>query len=157
MQEEVKYGLDKEFGSFPDWTRVTLLPRLMQLSALTNGRFFVGPLCRDKDWITLSLGYSVDIMGAVKTLQTYNKFTRPLVAPFLPQLRRLEQQKATADKLLRPYVAAALDARTTETYVSKEASSGLHLISWMLNHVDTTKKIDTRYLAREQLFIGEYS
>jgi hypothetical protein len=157
MQDEVKYALDKEIGSCPDWTRITLLPHLMQLSALTNGRFFVGPLCRDQNWINLSLSYSVNIMGSVKTLQTYNKIVRPLVAPFLPQLRKLDQHKTQADHMLRPYIAAALDARKVKTADGKEAGSELHLISWMLNHVDTAKKIDTNMLAREQLFIGRWN
>ena len=57
--------------------------------------------------------------------------------------------------MLRPYVEAALDARNVKAGAGKDAGSGLHLISWMLNHVDTDKKIDTGLLAREQLFIGK--
>ena len=82
MQDEVSYALDREIGRCPEWKRIALFPHLLQLSALTNGRFFVGPLCRNQDWTNLSLSYSLDIMGSVKTLQSYRKIERPFVAPF---------------------------------------------------------------------------
>ena len=157
MQDETAFAVNTEIGPCPEWRRITLFQHLLKVSAWTNGRFFVGPLCRNPEWVGLSLGYAMDIMASVRVLQTYPAYLRPLLAPFLPELRKLNRYKYRAAKMLQPYVemaAAARNGKSLKRNDGKNADEGLHLISWMLNHVDTKSHIDTAYLAREQLFIG---
>lgn len=156
MQDEVNYSLDREIGSCPSWTRVILFPHLLRLSAQSNGRFFVGPLCRDEAWSNLSIAFATDIMLSVKTIESWNKVFRPFLAPFLSPVRRLSEHKIKAARMLQPHVDAMLVERKNAAAAGKDAE-GLHLINWMLHHVDTTKKVDVYDLAREELFIGSGS
>jgi hypothetical protein len=51
LQDEIKYALNKEFGSCEDWTSIKLYGKLARAVALLSGRVFVGrPLSRVEEW-----------------------------------------------------------------------------------------------------------
>ena len=51
LQDEIKYALDKEFGSCDDWTSIQVYGKIARIVALLSGRVFVGrPLSREEEW-----------------------------------------------------------------------------------------------------------
>lgn len=166
MQEEVNYALDREIPPCPTWTRIVIFPRLMNVSALCNGRFFVGAMGRDKTWNELVLSFAPEVFVAAQAIRRVNTWLRPLVAPFL--VRRLAKLKAKAAEMLRPQVAAAIDARKANGAGLGEKGEldgrtgddveGWNAVPWMLNHIDVSKaSVDSLIgdVAREQLFLGK--
>lgn len=52
LQEEVRFGFDKEFGDCKDWTPFPLYMKVLRIVALTSGKVFVGrPLSREEEWL----------------------------------------------------------------------------------------------------------
>lgn len=166
MQEEVNYALDQELPPCPNWTRIVIFPHLMNVSALFNGRFFVGAMGRDKTWNELALGFAPEVFKAAQAINQVKKWLRPVVAPYL--VMKLMDYKVKAGEMLRPHIEAALETRKNGAVLDGGASvvksggerGAWNAIPWMLNHIDTSRtKIDqmVRDITREQLFLGTYS
>jgi hypothetical protein len=154
MQEEAIYALKREFGHCPGWKKVSIYENLLQLSALTNGRMFVGlPLSRDQGWIDLSIKYTLAMVSGIRAVEKCNPFLRSILAPWLPEIRSLPEYKRRAAKTLRPHIDAVLESRTVaHDSKGRLPKNQYNLISWMLNRMDTTKKVDYELLASEQIF-----
>ena len=155
MQDECIYALEREIGRAPEWTKVSLYQKLLQLSALTNGRMFVGlPLSRNQDWIDMSIKYTMDMIHGIRAVQQIKPMLRPVLAPRLPEIKNLKDYNRRGAKILRPYIDAVLQARNWSDAKERPAKNQYNLISWMLNQMDL-KKVDFELLASEQLFAGK--
>lgn len=160
LQEETAYALDREIGRCPHWTQLVLYKKLQQLSAMVNGRMFVGlPLCRDQGWIDLLLAYTLHLFAAISSIQKVHPWLRSIVAPWTAAVRQLTMDRTTAIKMLRSHIDAAVafrrdcaDGPGARQYNNNQQ---YNLISWMLKQMDLSKKVDHHLLAKEQLFAGE--
>ncbi|KKO96881.1 hypothetical protein THAR02_11012 [Trichoderma harzianum] len=158
LQDEAIFALDEHIGPAPEWTQLYLYQKLLHISALTNGRFFVGlPMSRNPAWITACLKYTSDLISVVMAVGITKFFIGPLVhlvAPFLPQIRSFRRDKAIGSKVLRPAIDALLLSRQKPDAVENPANNQYNLISWILNQMDTTGAVDFDTIALEQLFAG---
>lgn len=153
LQEETIYALEREIGRCPGWTKVALYDKLLQLSALVNGRMFVGlPLCRDQMWIDMSIKYTLDMVYGIRAVQKVNPLLRPLKAPWLSEIRNLAGYKKRAAEMLRPHIDEAVEARKASGG-KRNPQTQYNLISWMLNHM---KDVNYELLASEQIFASEW-
>jgi cytochrome P450 len=79
---------------------------LLQLIARLTSRVFVGPeLCANRDWLDVSVNYTVQAFVAAQALHDWPFLLRPLVQLFLPECRDLRRTMARARKVLEPVVA----------------------------------------------------
>ncbi|KIP02162.1 hypothetical protein PHLGIDRAFT_32288 [Phlebiopsis gigantea 11061_1 CR5-6] len=63
-----------------EWTSVPAFEAMRQAVARVSGRVFVGlPLCRNKDYLALSVDFTRDVGKARNTLLYWPRFLRPLV------------------------------------------------------------------------------
>ncbi|RFU29756.1 hypothetical protein B7463_g6564, partial [Scytalidium lignicola] len=155
MQDEAIFALKYQIGRAPKWTQVSLYEKFLTLSALTNGRMFVGlPLSRNPEWIQMSIKYTIDMVEVIKAVNGTKPMLRPFQAPFLPAIKSLEEDKRRGAQILKPYIEAVLQARNSSDGEEQLASNQYNLISWMLNQMDTKRNVDFQLLANEQLFAG---
>lgn len=158
LQEETIFALKEDIGPAPEWTQVFLYKKFMHISALTNGRFFVGlPMSRNPDWIEACLKYTMDLISVIKAVSITKFLIGPLVhlvAPFLPQIGNLQNDKRVGSKALRPAIDAVLQSRQKPDAATNPASNQYNLISWIMNQMDTEGPVDFDTVAREQLFAG---
>ncbi|KAL4969538.1 cytochrome P450 monooxygenase gliF [Aspergillus stella-maris] len=94
---EIDHAISSEFKIKPgtEWTTVTPRAIMPRVATILSGRAFVGlPLSRDEEWITANVNYTQDVSRAWVVLRFYPHFIRPLIAPFLKEVKALERSKA---------------------------------------------------------------
>ncbi|EFZ04269.2 Cytochrome P450 CYP5315A1 [Metarhizium robertsii ARSEF 23] len=154
LQEESAYALEREFGRISTWTQMGVYDKLLQLSALVNGRMFVGlPLSRDQDWIDISIGYTMAMVQGIRAIQRTKPLLRPFLVPFLPEMKALRDLQSRAAKILRPHYEFIIGTHQGADTEKKPARNQYNLISWMLKQMDLQRTgTDFDHLVHEQLF-----
>lgn len=152
LQDEIRYAFNKELGPCEDWTPVVLYGALARIVALLSGRVFVGrPLSRSEEWIDASINYTMDCVKAQRAIAKWPVYQRYIVAPFLPEIRRVQQYASRGAKLLGPILKATL-ARAHNEKVSLDDDEGQGtFISWVLKHTAVKERKDPKNLAATQM------
>ena len=111
LQDEIQYAVEEGIGNCPDWAPVKVFEKLLRIVALASGRIFVGrPLCRDEEWIDLTINYTVDSANAVKEVQQIPMFLRPIVVPFISSIRKAAEYRQKVAGKLKPQLNEMLEA-----------------------------------------------
>lgn len=162
VQDEAKYFFNNNFGSFPQWTEAALYPKVLMLVAGFSARAFVGlPLCRDQAWLGNSIKFTVDVITAVRAIHRQPWYLRPILAPFLKEVKGLQAGYAFAaqklESTIAPIVAAYKDKAKTKadskgrTNVSEDAKGQMNIIYWTLNHYQKPENVSNKKLAEQQM------
>ncbi|KAF2268140.1 cytochrome P450 monooxygenase-like protein [Lojkania enalia] len=115
--EEVDSAVKQELGACKDWTSVPIYMALVKIVAKVSGRVFVGPdLCHDKDYLDAGINYTLELIGAQRAIKEMRPWLRPLLAPRLPEVRRLREREQQAQAFLKPIIKARLDAQKDPEY-----------------------------------------
>ncbi|TGO13301.1 hypothetical protein BTUL_0072g00090 [Botrytis tulipae] len=105
LQDELHYALDTELGTCESWTKVILLQKVLRIVALISGRVFVRkPLSRDEEWLQTSINYTADCIKAKNAAVQWPAWTRYFVAPFLPEIQKVQAHTNKAAELLKPVI-----------------------------------------------------
>ncbi|KAJ3755699.1 cytochrome P450 [Lentinula raphanica] len=85
LRDEIKASFADEIPAKEmEWIKVPMLYTVMKIIARTSNRYFVGlPLCRDPDYIKLSIEFTVDAVTGARALQHYPGIFKPIVRQFL--------------------------------------------------------------------------
>lgn len=155
LQEEIRYSFDKELGECKDWSAVTLYPATARIISLLSGRVFVGrPLSRTQEWIDASVNFTVDAAHTRYAIGKWPPFLRPIVAPFLPEIRGLKKYAKRGAELLDPILQKTLaKARNEKTggYDDDGFDEQGTFVSWVLKHTPKGSREDAYNLARAQM------
>lgn len=169
LHGEVRDALDELVGQLGQdvqtWQPVAVYHTSMKLCSQVIGRFFVGSLCKSAAWQGLAASWDRDLAASSKAVSRLPWWARPLVARWLPAVRRIEKYKGEALRLLEPDIAAAVEryrkaTRAGATGKISLPSGGdveeLNVLNWMLNYVDTSKPLKELgpILAFEILILG---
>jgi len=69
-----------------EWVNIPAMDAILKVVCRTSNRAFVGlPLCRDPDWIALTIQFTVDVMKGAIALHLFPDFVAPLVARFFTE------------------------------------------------------------------------
>ncbi|TVY92981.1 Cytochrome P450 monooygenase [Lachnellula willkommii] len=156
LQDEVKYALDKEFGSCRDWTSFELYGKLARIVALLSGRVFVGrPLSREEEWVSSTTQFAAHAHLARLAILEWPRWMRPFVAPFLPEIQRLNMHKTRGAQLLTPMLKDCLaraqgEKSGLEGYEDEQGT----MISWLLRHMDQKQRADPLLLGVNQMMLS---
>jgi cytochrome P450 monooxygenase-3 len=145
LQAESSYAIDVELGSPNDWTAIMLYPKILRLVALLSGRVFVGlPLSRNEEWLKMSIEYTMDVMGVQMAAGKWQPMLQPLVARFMPEVRKARQTLATATKHMEPLVRHIMAEHGLEKLAPAQAGTKGSFISWILNNSPNTLRTAKR-------------
>lgn len=103
-------------GEFPwlthtEWTQTKFIMPATQIAARLSARVFLGErLCHNKDWIEISIRFTIVMMRAQDALRSWPLFMRPFVHFFIPELIYLKSLIKDARKIIEP----ELDLRMAE-------------------------------------------
>lgn len=103
-------------GGRGEWRDVVVrsglsLPLVARLSTL----LFMGPeSCRDREWIDIVIGFTVNIILANKALQVCPRWLRPLANYFMPQCRVLRAQERRAREIIEEKLVARRESREVD-------------------------------------------
>jgi hypothetical protein len=137
LQDEIRYGLDKEMGPCEDWTPIYLYYRLARVVALMSGRVFVGlPLSREEEWIDASVNYTRDIMLAREAIIKKPAIIRHFVARFLPEVKSVKRYGQRGAVLLAPLIEEVLAREASGKPIEADAEENKRgtMMSWMLKY-----------------------
>lgn len=141
---EVDYAVQDSLGNCDIWKPVKARQTMSRIASLMSGRAFVGlPLSRDEDWVNATVNYTQDVTRAWMILFMLPKLLRPVIAPFLPQVRSLKGHREMTKKKL----ASQLKKLSSEPKVDKEA--GGDMIRWFQGQYKS--KATASDLTRDQL------
>lgn len=122
LSEECTIALEETLGHDRDWHPVCVKEHILQLVARLSSRVFLGEeLCRDRQWLDITISYTVDAFMAADELHIWNPVIRPFVHWFLPRCRRLRAQMKEAYAVIGPVV----EARRARRVSLAESSEGL--------------------------------
>ncbi|TLD37851.1 cytochrome P450 [Venturia nashicola] len=98
-------AVEAEMPSCPDWTQLPFSEKLLRIVAIVSGDIFLGPeMCRNEDYLGLSINYTENAFKTIYKLRTYWMPLRPIVSRLLPGVKALERERAKNSKLLRPLI-----------------------------------------------------
>ncbi|GIK05553.1 hypothetical protein Aspvir_009666 [Aspergillus viridinutans] len=132
------------------WTRVKPRSIMPKVATILSGRAFVGlPLSREPDWIESNVNYTQDVSRAWMVLRFYPHWIRPLVAPFLRDVKTLEKNKALIGRKIAKLLA---DQEAQKLSPAKEKIPGGDMIDWFKSRYQAQGKTATaQQLTRDQL------
>jgi cytochrome P450 len=154
LQDEIRYGFDKEIGPCEDWTPVYLYYKLARIIALMSGRVFVGlPLSREEEWIDATVNYTRDVMLAREAIIAKPPIIRDLVARFLPAVRSVKRYGERGAVFLAPLIKEILarEANGKTFEPSPEEESRGTMVAWMLKYA---KDRSVRTIADAQMSLS---
>ncbi|KAK8103057.1 hypothetical protein PG984_016203 [Apiospora sp. TS-2023a] len=132
------------------WVPVNMFTYLSLIVARVTGRVFVGPeLCRDPDWIKVSLAYDVNVGTVIATLRMFPPFLHPVVARLLPAWWRAHSDIKAAHRIIGPAVRARREKEANDLDYQKPHD----LLQWMMDEAQGWEA-DPDSLALRQLVIN---
>ncbi|KAI1784530.1 cytochrome P450 [Ganoderma leucocontextum] len=101
--DEIPFALREHIAAKEnEWTSVPVMPVMQKIVAQTSNRAFVGlPLCRNEDYLAQAIGFAVHVARDAAALLLVPGFMRPLVAPFI---RNVKRHTSHAVSRLRPII-----------------------------------------------------
>lgn len=125
---------------------------MRQLVARISARVFVGSqVCRDPEWLKLSVDFSIDMFTTAFTLRMFPPWTHPLIARLIPARSRIKKGLQKACCIIGPLIEKHQDAikrRDDGKSVSEEDT----LLHWMMDHGDTNE-VEVKNMASRQVIL----
>lgn len=130
--DEVEHALSIELPTCQDWTPININSKLLRIVAQVSGRVFVGlDLCREEDWITTTIQYTLDVFAGAKAIRAWRAWLRPFVYPFIPELRRLNRLRKNAQRTMIPLLKARKEAQSKKDYQPSD-----NFLQWLDNKAE---------------------
>ncbi|OJD16455.1 hypothetical protein ACJ73_08884 [Blastomyces percursus] len=126
ISDEIGIVLERDWTNNRDWHDIALKQNVLKLVAQMSSRVFLGKrICRNPDWIRITIAYTIDSYIAALALRLWPTIIRPLVANFIPSCRKLRQEIEEARAIIQPVLderrmakeAAIRAGKTPEHYV----------------------------------------
>ncbi|KAF7182960.1 hypothetical protein CNMCM7691_002704 [Aspergillus felis] len=85
-----------------EWQSLVFAQEIPYIVARLSSLVFMGEkICRDKEWLHVSVNYTIDAFVAARDLRQWPSITQPLVHWFLPSTRRLRKHIDVAKKIVQ--------------------------------------------------------
>lgn len=139
IQDEAAHTLAQLVPDSTEWTTLPLQQTVLRLVGLMSGRVFVGlPLSRDEEWLAASINFTVDVSQSRLGMLRWNRWVRPFVLRFLPEVRHMMVEQKRAHEWMRPLVDDLM--RGSEGFVEEKAKAAKPgsrgaFISWMMKYL----------------------
>ena len=158
LQEEARYGFDKELGPCEDWTLVPVYQKMTRIVTLLSGRVFVGrPLSREEEWIDINISYTLFCMQARAAIEAYPAWMRDIVAPYLKEVKSLWQFKRKGAMLLKPMTEEMLAKEGGEKLFREgESDEQGTMMSWILSRTPFDRRSDAMLMGESQMSCKYY-
>ncbi|KAL6852475.1 hypothetical protein ACO1O0_007020 [Amphichorda felina] len=157
LQDEVRYGFDKEFGPCKDWTPFPLYFKVLRIVALMSGRVFVGrPLSRQEEWIQSTISYTIDCVKARNAIRDYPVWKRRWVTSSLPEIHKLTSHRTRGGEMLSPILKAQISKESSKQKLhnAETGDEEGNFIEWLLKYTPEHLRNDPENLALNQMVLS---
>jgi ent-kaurene oxidase len=133
-----------------EWSEVCLNEIILRVVARISARVFVGEeLCRDKEWLRLSVKYTEDVFMVILTLRFFYPWMRPFVAAVLPAVWRVRADVRKAKKIMVPVINESRRLAREKPGMGKPMT----LLQWMVDAANEQEGKPEK-LAHRQLLLS---
>lgn len=116
ISDEMTDVLHEQWNEDAEWHAVPIKATILEIVARLSSRVFLGPeLCRNKDWLRITIDYTVNIFMAAAAVKRYPKFMHRIVHWILPETRKIRAQSLEARRIIQPVI----DQRLREMALAK--------------------------------------
>jgi len=92
-------------ASCPEWTKLPFFESLLRVVAIVSGDIFLGrELCRNEEYLHLSISYTIDAFTGVAKLKQWRPWLRAIGVYFVPEMRIIENHRKRVKKFLAPII-----------------------------------------------------
>ncbi|KAL4874933.1 cytochrome P450 [Aspergillus karnatakaensis] len=103
LSDETTHALQKNWTDNHEWHAIPLKSTLLQIVAQLSSKVFLGDqLCRNPDWLRITVDYTVDSFFAAEDLRLWPSLLRPIVVYFLSTTRKIQAEVEEARKIIVP-------------------------------------------------------
>ncbi|KAL4931767.1 cytochrome P450 [Aspergillus undulatus] len=103
MSQEAADGLQEQWTDNTEWHVVSLHQSVLRIISRQSSRVFQGfPLCRNPDWLRITVNHTVTFFEAAESLKVWPHPLRPLANQFLPLCRKLRAEAQEARGIIAP-------------------------------------------------------
>lgn len=88
-------------------------------------------ICRNPDWLQITVNYTIDSLAAAAQLRLWPQMLRPLAARFLPRCHKIRQELAEARRIITPVIEERHKARKTVIAEGKPEEIYHDAIQWL--------------------------
>ena len=118
--------------------------------ARISARLFVGlPLCRNEEWLAISIHYTENVFTTVMTLRMFPKLLHPVIVWFLPSSYRIHQNLRRAKSLIVPLVQERLRSQSDHDPGYEKPND---MLQWMMDAASDDERSPSK-LAHRQLVL----
>ncbi|KAL8723396.1 MAG: hypothetical protein Q9225_000312 [Loekoesia sp. 1 TL-2023] len=105
--DEVKLAFADEIGVSEAWKPFPMSQKAHRIVTRAANRVLVGaPLCRNEEYLQMSIRYTIDVFGGADKLRAYPGFLKLAATYFVTNVN---QQQSIARKHLLPYIRSRLE------------------------------------------------
>ncbi|KAJ5294327.1 hypothetical protein N7508_009148 [Penicillium antarcticum] len=103
LSTEATYVLQTQWTDATEWHDMQLKPAILKMVAQLSSRIFLGDkICRDPDWLDITINYTINAFTAAQELRLLPEFLRPFAVRYLPTSRKAQGQLKQARKIINP-------------------------------------------------------
>lgn len=118
--------------TLPDWHDLVLKSSILKIVAQLSSKVFLGDkICRNPDWLRITVDYTVDSFLAAQALRLWPWFTRRVVAYFLPSCRKIRQELQEARSIINPVLEERRLAKEAAIRAGKTPERYHDAMEWM--------------------------
>lgn len=134
LSDETAFVLRDQWTDKSDWHAVQLKETMLVIIAQISSRVFLGPeLCRNADWLRITIEFTVNIFLAIAAMKKYHPWLHRLVQWYVPEARKVRTAMTEAHRIIQPVVDQRRKEMANGHNVDTKSQSG----NVARNHGDT--------------------
>ncbi|KAG0636839.1 cytochrome P450 [Tuber brumale] len=156
LLEEAQFAMNIELPEFTtdEWVSVDIPAAVLRIVARISGRAFIGlPLCRNEDWLTLSISFTTDVFQEINKLTPVPKILRPFFAYIWNSAGSVNSHKRKAQSLLAPVFQRRFEEEALAEKNGTVRQNHRDLLQWLTTRVAPNHK-NVNVFSGLQLMIG---
>ncbi|KLJ11186.1 hypothetical protein EMPG_13523 [Blastomyces silverae] len=132
ISDEIGIVLERDWTSNRDWHDIALKQNVLKLVAQMSSRVFLGKrICRNPDWIRITIAYTIDSYIAALALRLWPTIIRPLVSNFIPSCRKLREEIEEARAIIQPVLEERRMAKEAAIRAGKTPERYIDAMEWL--------------------------
>ncbi|OCL14250.1 putative cytochrome P450 [Glonium stellatum] len=148
IQDEADFGIETEVPKSEEWTEINIEGILQRLIARITARVFVGlPVCRDEEWLTASIDYTLNVFMTAFILRRFPTILHPLLARVLPTWYRLHRNLRVAKKIIYPMIQDHLEKGAAGESGKEQPT----LLNWMVDIASGNERVPAKLVSRQMI------
>ncbi|GAB1216308.1 hypothetical protein ATERTT37_005521 [Aspergillus terreus] len=130
--EIFQYAVRIKLTQSLEWHEVDLRASILGIVAQLSSRVFLGDqICRNPDWLRITVNYTVHSFIAAQDLRLWPKPLRPLVANFLPSCRKIRSELREATEIITPVLEERRKSKETQVREGRTPERYVDAMQWM--------------------------